>query len=469
MTFPNLWTTQGKLRRREYALIGLSCFAVKFAIDHTVARFVFHRPWSIQNYLTPIISSFHLQGISPADLHFIVTMVGIALPFIWIGLACSIRRLRDAGLPLPLVLAFLVPALNLFLVATLCLLPTGVAEPDRVPGTLDEQEAQFGLDGSRPKLRWRDFAKASLIAGALGFVLTIVSATQFANGYGLGMFLALPFFVGFAGVVIYTRSGNVRFSHGVLLAVSSAIISGAGILVFGLDGVICLLMAAPIDLALAIAGAGAAYAFYKVGQSRRSAAATFSILLLAVPGVMAGESVLHGAPPIFAVKSSVVVNAPPEEVWKQVIAFSEIPAPKEWVFRAGVAYPIRAEMIGQGVGAERHCLFSTGAFVEPIQVWDEPRLLKFSVTSNPAPMNELSIYPHIDPPHLHGYLESKAGQFRLEALPGGKTLLEGTTWYKHGLEPAQYWRIWSDMMIHKIHMRVLEHIKTETEREAQAG
>ena len=70
------------------------------------------------------------------------------------------------------------------------------------------------------------------------------------------------------------------------------------------------------------------------------------------------------------------------------MSFSEIPPPTEWMFRAGIAYPVRARIQGNGVGAERQCVFSTGAFVEPIEVWDEPRKLKFSVTSNPAPMEE---------------------------------------------------------------------------------
>src|SRR5262249_54992988 len=70
----------------------------------------------------------------------------------------------------------------------------------------------------------------------------------------------------------------------------------------------------------------------------------------------------------------------------------------EWIFRAGIAYPIRAEIDGNGQGAERRCVFSTGAFVEPIEVWDEPRRLKFAVTSNPAPMPGWTPYPHIEPP-----------------------------------------------------------------------
>ena len=157
-------------------------------------------------------------------------------------------------------------------------------------------------------------------------------------------------------------------------------------------------------------------------------------------------------------------SAPLDKVWTQVVAFSEIPPPTEWIFRAGVAYPLRAEILGYGPGAERHCVFSTGAFVEPIQIWDEPHRLKFSVTQNPAPMQEWTPYSHINPPHLHGFLVSNGGQFLLTPLPDGGTKLEGTTWYHHGLWPVTYWRWWSDAIIHRIHMRVLTHIRDEAER-----
>jgi hypothetical protein len=78
-------------------------------------------------------------------------------------------------------------------------------------------------------------------------------------------------------------------------------------------------------------------------------------------------------------------------------------------------------------------------------------------------MEELSPYPHLKTPHLHGYLQSQEGELRLTALPGGKTLLEGTTWYTDKIWPSQYWQVWSDMMIHHIHMRVLNHIKNLSE------
>jgi hypothetical protein len=166
---------------------------------------------------------------------------------------------------------------------------------------------------------------------------------------------------------------------------------------------------------------------------------------------------------VFEVRSSLTIAAPPEVVWKNVLTFSDLSEPDEWFFRAGIAYPKRARIVGRGAGAIRYCEFSTGPFVEPIEVWDEARLLRFRVTENPAPMHEWSPYAVVLPRHLHGYLVSKQGQFRLTALPGNRTLLEGATWYQHGLWPAQYWSWWSEAIIHRIHLRVLTHIQRLSE------
>jgi len=42
-------------------------------------------------------------------------------------------------------------------------------------------------------------------------------------------------------------------------------------------------------------------------------------------------------------------------------------------------------------------------------------------------------------------------------------VITGTTWYQHNLWPAAYWRLWSDEIIHRIHMRVLRHILKSSE------
>ena len=168
--------------------------------------------------------------------------------------------------------------------------------------------------------------------------------------------------------------------------------------------------------------------------------------------------------PEYEVASSVVIDAAPEQVWEHVVGFSTLPAPPDWYFRLGIAYPVRATIEGSGVGAVRRCEFSTGAFVEPITVWNEPRRLAFDVESQPPPMHELSPYRHVHPPHLDGYLRCQRGEFRLVELEDGRTRLEGRTWYRFDMAPQDYWTLWADLCIHRIHTRVLNHIKWLAER-----
>ncbi len=190
-----------------------------------------------------------------------------------------------------------------------------------------------------------------------------------------------------------------------------------------------------------------------------------SVLAFLPLTILASAQTTQAGPELTSVTTSIVVEAPPETVWRNIVAFNELDAPDELMFRAGVAYPVRAEIKGEGVGAVRHCVFSTGPFVEPVTVWDEPRLLAFSVTKNPPTMDEMSPY-EIHPKHLDGHFVSERGQFLLVDLGGGRTRIQGTTWYRQSFGPSAYWQLWSDHIIHTIHTRVLRHIKQNSERPA---
>jgi len=246
-------------------------------------------------------------------------------------------------------------------------------------------------------------------------------------------------------------------------AFASVLVASLLFLLIGAEGVICIAMTVPIATPLALVGAAIAFQLKRERKHLRRA----GILLLLPPASLAWD--MNAGMPLFEVRSAIEINAPPETVWQNVVSFSELPEPQEWYFRTGLAYPRRAHIEGSGPGAIRYCEFSTGPFVEPIETWDPPRLLRFSVTENPAPMEEWSPYGKVTPRHLHGYLVSEKGQFRLTRLPGNRTLLEGTTWYRHGLRPAQYWRLWSDAIIHRIHLRVLNHIQALSEGTREAA
>ena len=458
--FTDLWSTSGTIDRGAYALVGVIGFALKHNLDRLVATVGFNRPWSVFNYVEPVRDVARITQLRGAEAAFLATMVAMSLPFIWVGVVLTLKRLRSARLPSALVALFFVPFLNLLFFLVLCLAPA------RAASLADQSEG-------RRKSSWlmRILPQSALGSAAASVVFTVpvglglaVLGSQVLKNYGWGLFVALPFAMGFAAVVIYSAREPRSFSSCIGVACLSVGLLGAALLAVAVEGVGCLIMAAPIALPLAIGGGACAFAGQRQWRFRGDAPAYLSALLLFVPAVQLTEHAVAPPAPVFVVRSSVDIHASPERVWHQVIAFSEIGPPTEWIFRAGIAYPIRAEMLGSGVGAERHCVFSTGAFVEPIEVWDEPRLLKFSVTANPPPMAEWTPYSHVDPPHLHGFLESNGGQFRLIPLPDGGTRLEGTTWYRHGLWPSEYWRLWSDAIIHRIHMRVLRHIRDEAEK-----
>lgn len=460
INFADLWRLDGTVDRGPYALVGLIGFALKHNLDRFVATAEFDRPWSIFNYVEPVRDVARITQLGGDEAKFLATMVAMSLPFIWVGVVLTLKRLRSAGLSTALVILFFVPFLNLLLFLVLCLIPA--QRGLRMDGKEDQRSIPW-LIRILPDSALGSAAASVMLTVPVGLGLALLGS-QVLKNYGWGLFVALPFAMGFAAVVIYSARQPRSFSSCMGVTCLSVGLLGAALLAIAVEGVACLIMAAPIALPLAIGGGACAYPLQKHRQIRSDAPAYLSALLLFVPTVQVTEHAAAPPAPVFVVQSSLEVHASPEEVWKQVVAFSEIGPPKEYLFRAGIAYPIRAEMLGSGAGAERHCVFSTGSFVEPIQVWDEPRRLKFSVTSNPPPMQEWTPYSHINPPHLHGFMESEGGQFLLTPLPDGGTRLEGTTWYRHGLWPAQYWRLWSDAIIHRIHMRVLEHIREQAER-----
>lgn len=308
-------------------------------------------------------------------------------------------------------------------------------------------------------------------AGAAGlttlYALPLIAIGTGGSNYGWILFVLLPMLSGFVSVLLYTwRTWTRTWGECALAAVLAVAFQGFGLLFFAIEGILCVLMASPLTAALAITGGHFAYIVRGQVRNPRTSTSLLLFLVLAAPVLLGAESAADREPPVYAVRTSVEVDAPPSVVWKNVVSFHELPPPDDWLFRTGIAYPLRAEIRGTGVGAVRYCVFSTGAFVEPIEVWDEPRLLRFTVAENPPSMHELSPWGDIHPPHLEGFLVSRRGQFRLTELPGGRTHLEGTTWYSHGLYPAGYWRLWSDWIIHRIHLRVLREVARVSESQA---
>jgi hypothetical protein len=462
-TIKDLLLLRGRISNKWYFVVGVSLFLVKYLIDSAIAA-GFGRNWSPLNYLIwPDHTSLFVFQLPAPDRRFGLALLAAALPFIWIGTTLTLQRLRDARLPLLFVLLFFVPLVNLLLIAALCLLPSQPEEPNDASPSTPHQDSNVVRRLVAGERTLGSFWFACIVSAAITLGFVFVSANVLAS-YGFGLFVGAPFFQGWLAAVLYGLWGPRTRKECTGVAAASLSITGVALLFVAMEGMLCILMAAPLAFPLSMLGAMMGHSMQWRPHAGASMPAVIVGLFVTTPALITAEAKLTRPIPMREVHTEVVVDAPQEVVWKRVVAFPPLPPPTEWLFRTGIAYPKSAEIRGVGVGAVRLCVFSTGAFVEPIETWDPPRCLAFRVTEQPAPMEEWSPFD-IHPPHLDNFLVSRQGRFQLEALPGGRTRLVGATVYTNKMWPAPYWGLWSDAIIHAIHHRVLDHVKSIAEND----
>src|SRR5207244_13229451 len=118
---------------------------------------------------------------------------------LWIGVSMTMRRAVDAGASPGIALFFFLPGVNLVLMLLLCLPPTrhypaGTAPPARlIAGKERMQSAMLG------------------VAASLAItVISVVVAIYLRRRYSAGLFLGVPFTIGYISPYIYNRSEEPR-------------------------------------------------------------------------------------------------------------------------------------------------------------------------------------------------------------------------------------------------------------------
>jgi uncharacterized membrane protein YhaH (DUF805 family) len=458
---------QGRVSRQAYLLSGVGLMLLKYVVEAGVVYCLSGLFYSPLDFANPLISirERYVQAMPP-----IVGMLWVSssLVFLWIAVSMSMRRALDAGKSPWHGFWMLVPLGNLVAMIVLALLPS---RPQHVvPAAPTPFEPQpFGpLQAIEPPRREVD-ESALVVAtirgvavGACYAFILIVGMTTIFRDYGMVLFFGTPFVTGLATGYLLNRRVDHSGWLTASLATAAVILTGAGLLLFAVEGMICLAMAAPLMLPLGAAG-GVFGKFIADLGGNQDHAVFGAVLLLPVMGGVESQLTHQNE---FVVTSSIDIAAPPEIVWRKVIVFPEIEAEPEWFFKLGIAAPIGAQIEGTGVGAVRECIFTTGRFVEPITQWNENARLAFTVAEQPDPMTELSPFRYVHPPHLDGSFRATRGEFELLPLDGGRTRLIGRTWYTLDIHPLEYWTVWTDGLIHRIHLRVLRHIADLAEAES---
>src|SRR5438105_9714207 len=186
--------------RRTYLATGLGLMVFKYTVDAGAVSLATGRFWSPLDYLLPFYL-LRAEKLAGAPAWFLPAFVLWTLPFLWIGVAMTLRRAVDAGRSPWLALAFFVPLVNYVVMLALCRLPT-------VPLNPREERAGGRAVDARPALMLYGIAAGLAVA-----LPTILLNVYVLRRYSTSLFLGTPFTLGAVTAYVFNRAAGPR-RHG---------------------------------------------------------------------------------------------------------------------------------------------------------------------------------------------------------------------------------------------------------------
>lgn len=283
------------------------------------------------------------------------------------------------------------------------------------------------------------------------FAFSIIGITRYLkpdpNVLVYAEFVIVPLLMGIISAWCWKDLG-VKSQVLVLLSCLNGLIGVLLSAVFLGEGVICLLIVSPLIFSFIITGVFIGKAMFK----KRNQNLNVSIVSLLIMLFLVDSVSKHQYENL--VSDVVIVNAPPTEVWKHVVAFDRIEKKENyWLFNMGMPSPVAASVDGYYEGAGRKCIFSNGyIFDEKMVSYKPAQDLTFDIVKQPRD------------PEIMGHIDILRGQFILKDNGNGTTTLTGNSWYRLYVFPVWYYDLWAESITRNVHLRVMDHIKFLSEK-----
>ncbi|SEO82242.1 hypothetical protein SAMN02990966_02963 [Rhodospirillales bacterium URHD0017] len=434
---------KGEMRRLPYAL---AAFALFFSQHLALLAFCEQGRTPALDYDFYLVPVHSFRTLYDASSPLLVLTFVYLLIVAWALAALSFRRAANADVNGWIAAAAIAPVIQVPVILFLCIVPP------RTP-TRAEQT------GAPPTIAWAAAAQGVVVAIALTLIFVGLGALVFGI-YGFGMFVASPFIIGAVTGYIANRRHAVTIEWTITVVLLATTIGGMALIAAALEGIVCIMLAAPLGFGVAVVGGllGRAIAL-RFGPSTRQ---TMSAVAL-VPLILVSEWLMPTTTR-FDTRQSIEINAPPSVVWQSIVRMDMRDEPVALPYRLGLAYPLGGEVVGEGVGALRRGEFSTGTALERVTEWLPDRKLAFVVEKDVPALRELSPYDHVHAPHVRGYFLTNLTSFELVPLPGNRTQLVERTSHELKLEPILYWMPLARLVIDLNNDRVLRHIKRRAEK-----
>ncbi len=295
------------------------------------------------------------------------------------------------------------------------------------------------------------------IIQAVVLVLAIFSLIAM-GGYGWTLFCIIPFSLGIT-TGVYTRTyRSKKILRGVFIVL--LLLCGlCGILLLsGVEGAICILMAAGLIMLPSLLGMA-------VGYLIRNAHKIVGLVLIVL---LNSSAYIYDKTDTDRIESTtsaaVLINASTQKVWEVLTHPVAYTQHKNIFFKAGVSYPTAMSVSTREGQCFLACRLNNGLIDLPITQMDSLKLLRFSLPAHVMPMKELSVYDSVHAEHLEGYFKPVYGEFSITPTGQSQCRLQAETRYTYKITPVFYWRWWSDYLINTMHLHVLTDIKATAEK-----
>jgi hypothetical protein len=310
------------------------------------------------------------------------------------------------------------------------------------------------------------FLSATLVTAVYAIVFYLGSRLDLggttAGIMSVAFIFTLPVAIGIVSVAV--SPPDRRHTTWYLLGVpwiSSLIMLGFAT-IWAHEAIICAVMLLPVLLPLVTVGAVLGLLLtwrFGPGLQRQN-----PLLLVAlVPFLISPIEAQIAAPDsIHVVENSVVIDASPVAVWRQIIRVPEIREEEQSVsplHLLGLPRPVEATLSFEAVGAVRHASFERElVFVETVNEWRPNQSIGFSIVRDATSV----------PPEPLGAIggpafEMLAGRYEIEPLADGRVLLHLSS--RHRLTTRFNWYAgrWTEPIMSELQRYILAIVKARAE------
>lgn len=319
--------------------------------------------------------------------------------------------------------------------------------------------------------RWK-----GLLWGILyGLAARAIFALEFGDNHifhteGL-MSLSFLFFAPFVIGLITAYYNDTVTGAIKILVIAMPLFSIIGVLLisvlFGMEGIICALMALPVFAIMALIGG-----FIGVHVFKRNRDKVMISLIMFLPFAIAPiERYLGLTTKIFTEETTINISANEQTVWNNITRVKEITTAENKVslFQVlGFPRPIKAELDTVAIGGIRKAIFDRGLFfTETVTEVVPLSVLRFSIKADPESTPPTALDEHV---MVGGkFFDVMEGKYEIEKISGNNIKLHLTSRFRLSTSFNFYSGAWSKLIMRDIQKNILQIIKKRSEEKSIAA